>query len=283
MTSIKPKDTIRKRFIAVESESLVIETIQTWDKPTRSSLRGGEARPSLRGGAARPSLRGAAGDEAISHLRILRIKGTWHANEYNELVFETKARRGSAKTPDKYTFKGAWKINKNQQIQYNCGEGPDVLTFKGHWDISSANRLVYMLEGSSTSRFEFKVQLESPTFYPKEGQIRYRIGIGVRKSRLTAPSQTIILYGEWKFGRNLGLTFRMDYGQGRVKSLTFGAEVTFGRNKVVFALKNEFGEPLGITLTMTHKFLKTIDAEAFIRLKSRQNEQAIEAGITLPF
>jgi len=75
----------------------------------------------------------------------------------------------------------------------------------------------------------------------------------------------------------------MDYGQGRIKEIEFGAAVSFGRNKVIFALKNEFGKPLGITLAMTHKFLKAIDAEAFIRLKSRQNEQSIETGITIPF
>jgi hypothetical protein len=59
--------------------------------------------------------------------------------------------------------------------------------------------------------------------------------------------------------------------------------VTFGRNKVIFALKNEFGEPLGITLTMTHKFLEHLDAKVFLRFKSLQKEQSIEAGITIPF
>jgi len=243
------KNTIRKRFIAAEFDTLVIETIQTISKTKRQKLR------------------------------LLKFKGTWRANEYNELVFEASARRGN---PAKYTFKGAWTINKNQQIKYNCGEGPDILVFKGHWDISAANRLVYIFEGSSTSRFEFKVQLESPIIYPKKGEIRYRIGIGTRKNRLN-PRQILILYGEWKFGRNLGLTFQMDYGQSKLRAIEFGAEVTFGRNKVIFALKNEFGEPLGITLTMTHKFLKAHAAQAFIRLRSRQNEQAIEAGITIPF
>ena len=261
---IKLKNTFRKRFIAAESDTLVIETIQTVRKQGQF-----------------PS--GTAPVPIVSRLRILRLKGTWHANEYNELVFEAKVRRGLAKKPDKYTFKGTWKINKNQQIEYNCGEGADVLTFKGHWDISSSNKLVYALEGSSTSRFEFKVQLESPSLYPKKGEIRYRIGIGVCQRRIARPNQLIILYGEWKFGRNLGVSFQMDYGQGRVREIEFGAAVTFGRNKVIFALNNEFGEPLGITLTMTHKFLKLIDAEAFIRLKSRKKEQAIEAGVTIPF
>jgi len=254
---MKPKSSLRKRFISVESDTLVIETIQTTEGDTLRS----RVSPSAK-------------------LRILKLKGTWSANVYNELVFEAAVRRGN---PEKYTFKGAWKINKNQQIEYNCGEGPDVLIFKGHWKISLANKLVYIFEGSSTSRFEFKVQLESPTLYPKKGEIRYRIGVGIRQSRLTVPGQLLILYGEWKFGRNLGLTFQMDYGQGKVRAITFGAEVTFGRNKVIFALKNEFGEPLGITLTMTHKFLEHLDTEVFLRLKARQNELAIETGITIPF
>ena len=253
MTLIKTKDTFRKRFILAESDGLVIETIQTISKTKRQKLR------------------------------LLKLKGTWCANEFNELVFEVAGRRGSAKRPDKYTFKGSWKINDNQQIEYHCGEGPDVLIFKGYWNISSFNKVVYYLEGSSTSRFEFKVQLESPSISPKAGEIRYRIGIGARQSRLTEHSPVISLYGQWKFGRNLSLTFQMDYGQGKLREIDFGAAVTFGHNRITFALENELGEPLGITLKMTHKFLETFDAQAFIKLKSRQNEQAIEVGVSIPF
>ena len=120
---INLQDTFRKRFIVAESDSLTIETIQILSKTGRQRLR------------------------------LLKLKGTWRANSQNELVFDVGLRKG---TPQTYTFKGAWKINKNQQIEYTCGAGADVLIFKGHWDISSANRLVYILEGSSTSRFEFK-------------------------------------------------------------------------------------------------------------------------------
>ncbi len=247
---MKPTDNIRKRFIAAESGSLVIETIQTESKTNRQRLR------------------------------ILKLKGTWRANEYNELVFEVALRKGP---PQTYTFKGSWKLNKNQQIEYTSEDGRDTLTFRGYWQLPSEDRLVYIFEASSTSRFEFKVQLESPTLYPKKGQIRYRIGVGMRQSRLAASSQLLILYGEWKFGRNLGLNFQIDYGQGNIRAMEFGAEVTFGRNKVIFALRNELGHPLGISLTMTHKFLEHLDAEAFIRLKSRKGQQGIEAGITIPF
>jgi hypothetical protein len=75
----------------------------------------------------------------------------------------------------------------------------------------------------------------------------------------------------------------MDYGQNRVKAIIFKAVVTLGRNKVIFALKDETGKPLGMTLTMTRKFLQHLDAKAFIRLKSRKDEHSIEAGVSIPF
>ncbi len=249
MSAFRPKESIVRRFIAAESDSLVIETSET------DSLNN-------------------------QHLRILKLEGTWRANEENELCFDVVLHSGP---PQTYTFKGAWKLNNNQQIEYNCGDGPDVLVFKGYWDLSSASRLAYIFEGSSTSRFEFKAQLESPVLVPKKGQLRYRLGAGVRRSRLSGGAPVIILYGEWKFGRNLGLIFQMDYGRGRIRRIEFGAQLTFNRDKIDFILTNLDGQPLGLTLTMTHKFLKTFDAQAFIRLKSLRNEQAVEAGISVPF
>lgn len=247
---MKIKDTIQKRFIAVESDSLTIETIQTESKTHRQSLR------------------------------VVKLKGTWRANDYNELVFESNLRKGSSET---HTFKGIWKLNKNQQIEYTSEDGRDTLTFKGYWQLPSEGRLSYILEGNLVSRFEFKVRLESPTLYPKEGQIRYRIGIGIRQSRQTLPGQLIILYGEWKFGRNLGLIFQMDYGQGKLKAVEFGAEVSFQRNKFSLSLKNTEGKPLGITLTYTFQVFKRLDSQAFIRLKSLQKELGVEAGFSVPF
>ncbi len=223
----KPRNTLRQRFIAAESDTLVIETIQTESVTNRQSLR------------------------------LLKLKGTWRANDYNELYFEVTCRKGP---PETYVFKGGWKLNNNQQIEYTSLDGRDTLIFKGYWDITATNRLVYLFEGSSTSRFEFKAQLESPILYPKKGEIRYRIGVGIRQSRATSPKQIIILYGEWKFGRNLALSFLMHYGDGKIREIEFGAVITFGRSKINFALQDKIGESLGITLTMSHKFLARLDA-----------------------
>ncbi|MFA4933773.1 MAG: hypothetical protein WC574_05020 [Candidatus Omnitrophota bacterium] len=258
MKLFKPKKILQKRFIAAEFDTLVIETIQTVAKQGLSPK----------------------GTVPVSHLRILKLKGTWRANEYNELVFEVTGRKGP---PQTYTFKGAWKLNKNQQIEYLSEDGSDRLIFRGYWQLASKDKLVYVFEGSSVSRFEFKAQFESPALYPKKGQIRFRLGAGIRQNRLNKGRRLIILYGEWKFGRNLGLSFNMNYGQGRVKSIDLGAEVTFDRSKVMLALNNELGEPLGVTITMTRKFLEHLDAEAFVRLKARGKEQGVEAGFSIPF
>lgn len=247
---MKIKDTFRKRFIAVESDSLVIETIQTEPKTQHQSLS------------------------------MLRLKGTWRANDYNELVFEAALRKGP---PEVYTFKGSWKLNNNQQIEYRSEGRDGTLIFKGYWQFLATDRLTYILEGSSVSRFEFKVQLESSSLYPKRGQIRYRIGVGIRQSRLTSPGQLLILYGEWKFGRNLGLIFQMDYGQGKVGEIEFGAQLTFQRNKLTFSLKNTEGQPLGITLTYTYNLLNSLQPQVFIRLKSYQKQLGVEAGFSVPF
>ncbi len=245
------KNTIRKRFIAAQSDSLLIETIQTESKTHRQRLR------------------------------ILTLKGTWYANEDNQLVFESLGEKGKR---EKFTFKGSWKVNNNQQIEYTSKDGRGTLFFKGYWQIFSANKLVYIFEGSSKSRFEFKVQLESLTLQPKKGEIRYRIGIGLRRSRKARPSgEVVILYGEWKFSRNLGLSFKMNYGASKVRAIEFGAEVTFDRNQVNLALKNEVGKPLCITLTITRKLFKALDAKAFIRLETCRDEQGVEAGVSIPF
>lgn len=253
MGLITPRSTIRKRFIVAESDGLLFETTQTY--------RGGYS-------------------VSKQELRLLKLKGTWRANSRNELVFEAAGHKGP---PQKYTFKGAWKLNDNQQITYTNEDTRDTLTFKGHWQIFSSKKLAYSLEGSSKSRFEFRAHLESASMRPKKGEIRYRLGIGTRRRSKVSPKELLILYGEWKFSRNLGLSFSIDYGHGRVQAAELGAEVTFSRNKVNLALRNELSKPLGVTLTLTRQLFKSLDAKAYLKLASRCKEHSAEAGITIPF
>ncbi|MCM8770290.1 MAG: hypothetical protein NC936_00265 [Candidatus Omnitrophica bacterium] len=224
-------------------------------------------------------------NQGQSHLRILKLSGSWRSDAYNRINFIVEKKVLS----DTLIFKSEWQINKNQQIVY-LYETADLKTkakiknsliFEGFWQINSNNRLTYIFEQSRKSRFDFRVQLETPNIYPQKGVIKYRVGIGARKERI---KKVIYLYGEWKFSRKLGLIFQMDYGKGKIMNINFSAVVHFKKeNEIVFSLINKINEPLGINVIFTHRFLKMLDAETFLRIKRTQRESGLEAGLRIPF
>lgn len=228
-----------------------------------------------------------AQDKGRSVFRLLKLSGNWQANEYNQLSFFV-SRKGS---PDTLTFKGGWDIGENQQISYAYEKtelkkkikSSHTLTFSGFWQITSSNRLSYILSSGSNSKFDFKVQIESPDLHPKEGVIKYRLGIGINAPK-SGNAKIIALYGEWKFSRKLGLTFQMQYANGEIHSLEFGAEINFDKNnRVVFELTDRNRQRIGLNIIFTHKFLEELDGELFLRLKKYKDETGIETGIRIPF
>lgn len=226
-------------------------------------------------------------NQGLLHIQILKLAGSWQADEYNRISFVVKKKT----LPDILTLEGIWQINQNQQIIHTYEKTDlktktktsNTLTFEGFWQINSTNRLTYILSRSSESRFDFRVQIESPNLYPKEGVMKYRLGIGLREEKLPH-TKIISLYGTWKFSRKAGLSFEMDYGQGKIQSIDFGTNIHLTKtDEVVFSLANKRKEPLGIYITFTHRFLKQHDAETFLRLKKLQKESGIEAGVRIPF
>lgn len=222
----------------------------------------------------------------VSQFRILKLAGIWQADERNRITFRVNKKQ----FPDTLTFKAGWQINKNQQIEYTY-EKTSLITkskidktivFDGFWKIDSRHRLIYILSCSFDSSFVFKAQIENPNVYPQGKSIKYRLGIGISKSK-KLDYKVITLYGEWKFKRNLGLIFKMDYGDNNVQELEFGAEVSFEHKRLVFSIKDTRGKPLGITLTYSYSLFNSLEPQAFIRLKSYRKELGFEAGFSLPF
>jgi len=221
--------------------------------------------------------------QGLLHIRILKLSVTCFADERNRLSFIVK------KQPGILTLQGDWRLNKNQQIVYTY-ERQDLktkkkisntLTFEGFWQINSENKLTYILKHSVDSRFDFRAQIESPSLYPQKGLIKYRLGFGLREKKR---KKVISLYGAWKFSRALGLIFQVDYGNGEIRDIEFAADVAFNKkNEILFGLKSRKGEPLGINVVFTHKFLKSLDAQAFLRLKAVGEERGIDIGIRIPF
>jgi hypothetical protein len=225
--------------------------------------------------------------EGLLHIQILKLSGFWQADEYNRLSFLVKKRT----TPDILTLEGAWQINNNQQIIYTYEKTglkrktktSYALTFAGFWQISSYNRIAYIISKSANSKFDFKVQLETPNVYPKKGVIKYRIGVGL-KEIIPENLKVISLYGVWKFSRMVGLIFEMEYAKGEFHSLEFGAEVSFTKNNQVgFKLTNKDGKDLGIEVIFTHRFLSKLDAEFLLKLRRTKEENSVEAGVRIPF
>ncbi len=229
----------------------------------------------------------ASSDKGSSHIRLLKLSGFWQADETNRISFVVEKKV----SPDTLLLKGAWQINRNQQIEYAYQKTDlktkarvlSTLTFSGFWQISSHNQLTYIISQSTNSKFDFRVQLETPNVYPKKGVIKYRIGIGL-KEIIPENLKVISLYGAWKFSRALGLTFEMEYAKGEFHSLEFGAEVNFSKNnQAVFKLKSKDGKDLGIEVIFTHKFLNKFGAELFLKLRKLKAENAVEAGVRIPF
>ena len=255
--------TINSKIISTESDCLVFEVI-TKKQASRNP------------------------DESLLYsFELFKLSGIWQADEYNQLSFVVKKNTN----PDVLTLKGSWEINQNQKITYTCirqdkktkTKISDILEFEGFWKISNAQRIRYIISESSGSIFDFRLQLESENLYPTEGVIKYRIGIG--ESLRERPQEKIIsLFGTWKFSRNLGLEFQMEYVKGEFHSVHFGAEVDLSRaDEIIFKVSSTSGEPLGFSLMFTHKFLKELDAQAFARFRQMRRDYGVEAGIRIPF
>ncbi len=224
----------------------------------------------------------------ISRVRFLKLSGVWCADKFNRINFRVSRNQDS----DVIVFKDAWRLNKQQQIVYeyrkaalkSMTSSKSSLTFTGVWQISSNKRLKYILFGDSHSRFDFRVQLQTPNLYPKKGAVKFRIGVGVKKDKLRFRQQTIPIYGAWKFSRRLGVYFESDYSKGRIVRTYFDAEVNLSKkDKIIFRLRDKQGKSLGITVVFKHNFLSRTDIKWLLGLQINNRQKKIEARVCIPF
>ena len=210
---------------------------------------------------------------------ILKLGGTWKADENNRLTFHVKKEKGEH---DILTFKGAWKTSKNHQLIYEYEKAEltrkrkrlHTLTFKGHWDIKDKLRLSYVLGKRSDSVFDF----EASAGIFKDNYIKYELGIKL-KTRAKPAKETITLYGEWKLVKNVGLVFEVKYEDKKAYAAIFGAEAKLtDKDTLSFRLKNDIEKKdIGVELELSRKILKG-DGEAFVRFLRSGQESAVYVG-----
>jgi hypothetical protein len=221
------------------------------------------------------------------HVRLLKLSGSWGTDDSNKIRFAVSRRT----EPDILTLSGNWTVNDNQQIVFDLIRkasvtGEKIVTaviFSGYWQISEADRLTYIFSRGSLSRFDFKAQFETPNLYPKAGVIKYRVGTGLSQVKRGSPV-AVCLYGHWRFSRKAGLNFDMEYEKGRLRAIHFGASLDVSRkDRIEFILSNERGEGLGGSLICARRFMKSLDADFFVRFKKAGDNSSVDAGITIPF
>lgn len=217
--------------------------------------------------------------EGIRSTYVLNLQGSWKADEYNRLSFRVRKEGGRF---DILTFNGEWELDNKHQIVYRY-EKTDLirkktrtstLVFKGYWDIRDDIRISYVMDGNTDSVFNFEAR--SGVF--KEDYIKYSVGIGL-SGRVRPVKQTVTLYGEWKFKKNAGLVFEIEYEAGRVRSIVFGAEARLSyKNTVSFRLKSGLeNKDIGANLELSRAILKG-DGEMFLKLLKEDGEFAVSAG-----
>jgi hypothetical protein len=206
---------------------------------------------------------------------ILKLNGSWQADEHNRLTFNISKETGS---PDKLTLQGAWEANNQNQIIYTYTKTnlktkektTNTITLKGYWDITEKHRIIYVLNKETNSQFDFKVSVGKPL----SRGLQYEIGIGA-----VPVKRQITLFGEWKLNEKVGLLFEMPYEQGAIKAIVFGATCQLGKNNMLdFKLKDTLGKDLGINIKLSHKILKD-QGEAFIQAIKENKEISLLAGI----
>lgn len=223
----------------------------------------------------------------LSHLRILNLSGSLNLDASNQIFFSVTKKT----SPDTLAFGAGWRVNKNQQITYTYqktnlitkSKSRSAIDILGFWQITAGQQLAYALSTGTDCRFDFQAAIQTPNIYPKEGVIKYRLGAGVREGS-RAGTKVISLFGAWKLNRSLGLSFEMEYLKSEFHSLEFAAEISLDKNnRVVFSLKGVKVGNLGVSVIFTHRLIKNLDAEVFLRLKHSLKESGVDVGVLFPF
>ena len=216
----------------------------------------------------------------------LSLRGRWQADARNRLTFLVEKADGSA---DRLTLRSGWTLDTRHTLlyQYRTPRGPrqnrstlHTVRFAGWWDIPRAGRLVYRLDGSTDSAFEFRATLQRPSLNAREGRIVYQVGVEL--SRRPARQQRVVLFGKWKFHRDLSVSFEIPYAQGRRTAIRFTTTyVITEKDELAVRLSDRRGRPLGLSVTFSRRRLD--DAQLFLTLRKAGGETEVLGGVQVQF
>lgn len=223
--------------------------------------------------------------------KILKFGGYWRTDENNKLLFSLTT---TGTKNNSLEFKSAWEIGENYEIIYkykkqNLRRKTKIehsLILKGVWNISQKNKIEFLVDMDSRSTLNFEASFKTASLYPKEGELRYEIGIkGAPGENFKTIIRNITLFGTWKFSKTLGLGFETTYKDGRKYTMKFSAEINnnhSGKNpltpdEITISILNTHGESLGAEFTVSKNLSKNIAAS--IRLLKSSDERGVYIGV----
>jgi len=210
---------------------------------------------------------------------ILKVQGRWQADKNNRLTFRAVNENGKS---DVLRLSGLWEINKQHKIIYRYEKSypgkikklKKSLGFKGFWDITKHSRLTYKLDLKGESQFDFRTGIATLS----NKYIKYEIGIGL-SDKYRPIKRIIILYGKWKIKKRGNILFEIEYENQKPHAIKFGIDTRLTeKDKIEFKLRNKFGQPLGMEVTLSRKILKG-SGTAYLKLLKSAKENAAHVGI----
>ncbi|MBU2541150.1 MAG: hypothetical protein KJ593_04545 [Candidatus Omnitrophica bacterium] len=209
---------------------------------------------------------------------LLKLSGKWKSGKDNGLEFDVQ----KDKEADTLHFQGSWKL-KNNQLTYNYKKysgskrkkDEQGLTFCGYWDIKDKYRLSYVMDKPLKSGFDFRASLAAPIRSKGQYGLKYKLGAGLISNEKT--NKTIIIFGEWKIKKGIGLIFEVRYGENYLNSIVFGGEMRINKDySLIVNLTSRENNDLGIRLELSRRFFN--DYKGFLRVLMGKEEKAVELG-----
>ncbi len=218
---------------------------------------------------------------------LLHLGGCWQADERNRLCF----RVGREEETGVLTFEAAWEVNRRQQIVYRYRksgpgrkkDGEREIVFAGTWDAGGRKRLGYWLDLKRRSGFEFRAEMEPLKVNGREGQVGFRLEIGL--SRRNAPvRRQVTLVGKWNFGAKGGVYFELAPSSPGLPArlLVGGNRRMKGEREIEFDLSNGRGRIVAAGVVLKKKFFRD-EALLYLKLRKEGAERAVEAALVRRF
>ncbi len=226
------------------------------------------------------STRTPGGDTSF---QTIHLTGKWRTDASNRLIFDVERQREKT---DSLIFKGTWYVDEQRSITYIYARasGPrkttlqKTFTLKGYWDISRRHVLSYIIDASCGSGFHFTGTPQLCVAYGSRTGVVYELGI--RTAGKTLLHRTVTIFGSLKPAGRFKLAFEIAYERGVRKTLYYTAEIVYSDSRTTrIALKNIYGEYLGIELVATKNVFK--DLHVWAQARYRAPDTALQAGLSL--